>query len=126
VVTGSLYTEDAPPPADLPAETRRTMTTSPAGRFELDDRPGDERVAIAATRDLAVTVDGDLLVDGEADATIEAADELVIEAGSQLELRCGSTSIVLSAGGDVLVTGDDVRVEGKSIIDLASPSVTGT
>ncbi len=126
VVTGSLYTEDAPPPAALPAEKQRTMTTSPAGRFELDDRPGDERVAIAATRDLAVTLDGDLLVDGEADATIEVADELVIEAGTQLELRCGSTSIVLSAGGDVLVRGDDVTVEGTSTIDLTSPSVTGT
>lgn len=133
VVTGSLYTDDAPPPVALPVGKRRTIVTSAAGGLELDDTPGHEQVIIEAARGLSIAVDQDLVIDGRNDGTVGVDGRLVVEADQELVLRCGAASITLQPDGEIRIDGEEVRLDGEKIvlsgsssIDLTSPNVTGT
>ena len=59
---------------------------------------------------------GDYSVDSKAKASIVAASEITI--------TCGSSSITLKSGGDIIIKGMKITVEGTATIDEKAPNIT--
>lgn len=126
VVSGSLYTESAKPPAPLPDAKRRTLLTGAAGTIMLDGSGSHERIVIDANRDCELLAANDLTITADGDGMVEAGSDLTVESGSDLTLRSGDASIRLTSVGDIDVAGRNVTITAEKKIRLVAPDVTGT
>ncbi len=92
----------------------------------------NQSLSVAANRNLDIGGDNSESVAGNvstqigASKMIKAGSDVLIDAGSSLTLKCGASTLSMTAGGIVTISGTIVNVTGMVMSNIAAPITTVT
>jgi type VI secretion system secreted protein VgrG len=74
--------------------------------------------------DHTVKVGSKRSVDVGSDDSLKVGGKLVIDAGSEIVLKTGSASITMKSGGDIVIKGQKITIDGSAKISQKAPTIS--
>jgi type VI secretion system secreted protein VgrG len=129
IVTGSVYNGNNPPPYSLPFNRTQSGVKSRSdfgdednsNEIRFEDRLGHEEIFIHAEKDMKVEVENDqtIKIDRDRKTTIDGNDATSVgrssttKAGDEIILETGLSKIVMKSGGEIEISGVNIKVKGS-------------
>lgn len=151
VITGRLYNGVNRPPQDLPAgkmiSGMRSKTYRGGGHNEIsfDDTDGSQKMFVNAQHDKVENVNNnrtttigvdsseevgnntleivgtDKTIQVGSNTTVTSGQNIVLDAGTSITLKCGASTLTMTSGGVITLSGVMVTVAGAANTNIVAP-----
>jgi type VI secretion system secreted protein VgrG len=82
------------------------------------------KYSASAGSDFAGSAGGKMGLSAGGDFSIKGGAKGLVDIASELTIKCGGASIVLKSGGDIIIKGTKITIEGSAKIDEKAPNIT--
>jgi type VI secretion system secreted protein VgrG len=82
------------------------------------------KFSASAGSDFSGSAGGKMAFSAGGDFSVKGGAKGLVDIATELTLQCGGASIVLKSGGDVIIKGTKITIEGSTKIDEKAPNIT--